>query len=351
MPQSDVESIPRARQPLVDSFGRVATDLRISLTDKCSLRCTYCMPAEGLPWLRRPELLTDDETVRLAALFVELGVRSIRLTGGEPLLHRTLPDVIRRLRALHPRPDLSLTTNGLGLVRLASSLVAAGLDRVNVSVDTLDRERFRTLTRRDRLDDVLAGVAAAAAAGLAPVKINAVLVRDSNFHEAPALVEWALRAGYEMRFIEHMPLDAQHAWSRQRMVTADEILAVLEQRYVLRPLGHGNGGSAPAESFEVLDGPGAQHWRHRPGRIGIIASVTRPFCRECDRLRLTADGQLRTCLFAQNETNLRDAMRAGATDAELVRVIRRAVWGKQAGHGIGELGFEQPARPMSAIGG
>ncbi len=336
---------------LVDSFGRVATDLRVSLTDKCSLRCTYCMPAEGLPWLRRPELLTDGETVRLAGIFVSLGVRSIRLTGGEPLLHRSLPDVIVRLRQLHPRPELSLTTNGLGLVRMAGSLVEAGLDRINVSVDTLDRERFRALTRRDRLDDVLAGVAAAAAAGLAPIKINSVLVRDSNYAEAPALVEWALRAGYELRFIEHMPLDAQHAWSRQQMVSAEEILALLEQSYRLLPVGRDDRGSAPAESFEVLDGPGAAGWRMRPGRIGIIASVTRPFCRECDRLRLTADGQLRTCLFAREETDLRDAMRQGATDEQIGGLIRRAVLGKQAGHGIGEEGFEQPERPMSAIGG
>jgi GTP 3',8-cyclase len=335
---------------LVDSFGRVARDLRISLTDKCSLRCTYCMPAEGLPWLRKSELLTDDEIVRLAATFVGLGVNSIRLTGGEPLLHPTLPAVISRLAALRPRPELSLTTNGIGLVRMARQLVDAGLDRANVSIDTLNQERFRELTRRDRLPDVLAGVAAAAAAGLHPVKVNAVLMRGSNLDEAPALLGWALRHGYEMRFIEHMPLDAQHAWSRDAMVTADEMLALFGE-YTLRPIGHGTDGSAPAEEFEVLAGPGATEWATRPGRLGVIASVTRPFCRDCDRLRLTADGQLRTCLFAQSETDLRGPLRADASDAELAGLVRTAVAGKQAGHGINAADFVQPARPMSAIGG
>jgi cyclic pyranopterin phosphate synthase len=338
-----------AADGLVDSFGRVATDLRISLTDKCSLRCTYCMPAEGLPWLRKTELLTDDEIVRLAAVFVSQGVTSIRLTGGEPLLHPTLPDVVARLAALDPRPELSLTTNGIGLVRVAPRLVEAGLDRVNVSVDTLDRQRFRELTRRDRLDDVLDGVAAAAAAGMDPVKVNAVLMRDSNLDEAPALLAWALRSGYRMRFIEHMPLDAQHEWSRAAMVTADEILAVLGESYTLRGVAHR--GSAPAEEFEVLDGPDAQSWASRPGRVGVIASVTRPFCRDCDRLRLTADGQLRTCLFARDETDLRGALRAGADDEEIVALMRAGVAGKQSGHSIGSATFVQPVRPMSAIGG
>lgn len=336
---------------LVDAFGRVATDLRISLTDKCSLRCTYCMPAEGLPWLRKSELLTDDEIVRIAAVFVSQGISSIRLTGGEPLLHPTLPEVVRRLAALQPRPELSLTTNGIGLVRVAERLVSAGLDRINVSVDTLDRERFRELTRRDRLPEVLEGVAAAAAAGLHPIKINAVLMRGSNLGEAPELLAWALRSGYEMRFIEHMPLDAQHEWSREAMVTADEILGLLAEWYTLRARGHGADGSAPAEEFEVLDGPDAAHWAMRPGRVGVIASVTRPFCRDCDRVRLTADGQLRTCLFARTETDLRGPLRDGADDAGVAELMRGAVAGKQAGHGIGSIGFIQPQRPMSAIGG
>jgi cyclic pyranopterin phosphate synthase len=334
---------------LIDAFGRTATDLRISLTDRCSLRCTYCMPAEGLEWLSRTDRLNDDEMIRLASVFVGLGVRSIRLTGGEPLVHRTVVDVVRRLAGLSPRPELSLTTNGISLDRSAGDLVAAGLDRVNVSIDTLDRMRFLELTRRDRLPDVLAGIAAAAAAGLDPVKVNSVLVRDSNTDEAPALLGWALRHGYQLRFIEHMPLDADHTWSRAEMVTAEEILEILQREYELEPRGHH--GHAPAEEFDVVDGPGRDEWATSPGRVGVIASVTRPFCRDCDRLRLTADGQLRTCLFAQSETDLRGPLRDGASDEELGTVIRTAVAGKQAGHGIGAVGFVQPARTMSAIGG
>jgi cyclic pyranopterin phosphate synthase len=337
---------------LRDRFGRVATDLRISLTDLCSLRCTYCMPAEGLPWLAKAARLDDDEFLRLASLFVELGVTSVRLTGGEPLVHPTLPDVVARLAALRPRPEISLTTNGVTLDRYARKLADAGLDRINVSVDTLNRERFAALTRRDRLPSVLAGVAAAADAGLAPVKINAVLVRGSNLDEAPELLEWALCHGYQLRFIEHMPLDADHTWSRAGMVTADEILAILGERYRIVP--HGIDGvrpHAPAEEFDVLDGPSRSSWANPVGRLGIIASVTRPFCRECDRLRLTADGQLRTCLFAQSETDLRGPLRAGASDDELAALIVAAVEAKQAGHGIGSAEFVQPDRSMSAIGG
>ena len=310
------------------------------------------MPAEGLAWLPRAEMLTDDEFVRLAEVFVGLGIRSVRLTGGEPLLHRSLVGLVARLAALTPRPELSLTTNGIGLSRSAGDLVRAGLDRINVSVDTLDRERFRELTRRDRLDDVLAGLAAAAAAGLTPIKVNAVLIRGSNLAEAPALVDWALRSGYQLRFIEHMPLDAQHAWSRAQMVTAEEMLGLLDEWYTLRPVGHGGpGGHAPAEEFEVVDGPRRGEWRTSPARVGVIASVTRPFCRDCDRLRLTADGQLRTCLFAQTETDLRGPLRDGADDEALRELIRAAVAGKQAGHGIDSATFVQPMRPMSAIGG
>jgi cyclic pyranopterin phosphate synthase len=334
---------------LVDGFGRTATDLRISLTDKCSLRCTYCMPAEGLPWLSRAQRLDDEEIVRLAAIFVGLGVRSIRLTGGEPLVHPDVPGVVARLAALTPRPEISLTTNGIGLDHCAEELVAAGLDRINVSLDTLDRARFAELTRRDRLAAVIDGIEAAAAAGLHPLKLNAVLMRDGNLDEAASLLSWSLRHGYRLRFIEHMPLDADHTWARGTMVTADEILALLSETFTLRPFGHR--GNAPAEEFEVLDGPERDSWASRPGRVGIIASVTRPFCRECDRLRLTADGQLRTCLFARAETDLRGPLRAGATDAELAEVIRFAVRGKQAGHGIGSAEFVQPERTMSAIGG
>jgi cyclic pyranopterin phosphate synthase len=335
---------------LRDRFGRVATDLRISLTDLCSLRCTYCMPAEGLPWLAKTQRLTDDEFERLAGLFVRLGVRSIRLTGGEPLVHPTLPDVVARLAALEPRPELSLTTNGVTLERSARKLADGGLDRINVSVDTPDRARFMELTRRDRLAEVLAGVAAAAEVGLTPVKINSVLVRGSNLDEAPELLLWALRNGYILRFIEHMPLDADHTWTRDEMVTADEILDLLtDAGYLVVP--HERRTNAPAEEFDVTDGPERASWATEVGRVGIIASVTRPFCRECDRLRLTADGQLRTCLFARTETDLRGPMRAGASDEELAQIIIDAVAEKQAGHGIGTPTFIQPSRTMSAIGG
>ncbi|MEP7020397.1 MAG: GTP 3',8-cyclase MoaA [Pseudonocardiales bacterium] len=344
---TEIEASPAA--VLVDRFGRVATDLRISLTDRCSLRCTYCMPAEGLVWLTKTERLSDDEILRLAQVFVGLGITSIRLTGGEPLVHPTLVPMVARLVALDPRPELSLTTNGITLTRSAAQLVQAGLDRINVSLDTLDRERFKQLTRRDRLDDVLAGIAAAAGAGITPLKVNAVLVRDSNLAEAPALLQWALRAGYQLRFIEHMPLDADHTWSREGMVTAEEILELLAADYELAPLGHE--GSAPAEEFDVIDGPGRESWAAVPGRVGVIASVTRPFCRDCDRLRLTADGQLRTCLFARDETDLRSPLRDGASDAELGAIIAAAVRGKQSGHGIGSATFVQPDRTMSAIGG
>ncbi|MGI8759738.1 MAG: GTP 3',8-cyclase MoaA [Jatrophihabitantaceae bacterium] len=334
---------------LRDAFGRVATDLRISLTDRCSLRCTYCMPAEGLDWLSKTQRLSDEEIVRLAQIFVGLGVRSIRLTGGEPLVHPTLVPVVSALAGLVPRPELSLTTNGISLTRSAVALVEAGLDRINVSVDTLERSRFAALTRRDRLPEVLAGVAAAAQAGLQPLKINSVLMRDGNLDEAPQLLDWALRCGYELRFIEHMPLDADHNWSRSAMVTAEEILELLGRDYTLEPRGHRE--HAPAEDFAVLDGPGREAWASAAGRVGVIASVTRPFCRDCDRLRLTADGQLRTCLFAQDETDLRAPLREGASDAVLGEIIKSAVAGKQAGHGIGAAGFVQPARTMSAIGG
>jgi GTP 3',8-cyclase len=340
------------REPLTDRFGRVATDLRISLTDRCQLRCSYCLPEHGVQWLAKPQLLTDAEFVHLADLFVGLGVRTIRLTGGEPTLHPRLPELIGRFAALTPRPELALTTNAVTLDAAATALVAAGLDRVNISLDTLDPVRFRELTRRDRLAEVLTGIKSAAAAGLDPVKINAVLVRDQNLDEAPALLEWALVNGYHLRFIEHMPLDAGHTWNRAEMVTAEEMLTVLGRDFTLVGQGHGGEhGQAPAEEFDVTDGPNAASWSSRPGRVGIIASVTRPFCRDCDRLRLTADGQLRTCLFAQAETDLRTPLRAGASRDELAGLIRTAVAGKQAGHGIGAIGFTQPDRPMSAIGG
>jgi cyclic pyranopterin phosphate synthase len=326
---------------LVDRYGRVHTDLRVSLTDKCNLRCTYCMPAEGLDWMPSPELLTDDEIVRLVDLAVrELGIREVRLTGGEPLLRRGLVDLVARLAALRPRPQLMLTTNGLGLVRVAAALAGAGLDRINVSLDTLRPTTFTELSRRDRLHDVLAGLAAAQEAGLTPVKVNTVLMRGVNDDEALDLLHYCLERDLSLRFIEQMPLDAQHGWDRQLMLSADEILERLGAEHTLVPLP--GRGSAPAETF-LIDGG--------PATVGVIASVTRPFCAACDRVRLTADGQVRNCLFAREESDLRGAMRAGASDADLVGRWQAAIAGKRAGHGIDDPSFLQPERPMSAIGG
>ena len=325
---------------LADRYGRVATDLRVSLTDKCNLRCTYCMPAEGLSWLPKPELLTDDELVRLVGVAVGLGVTDVRLTGGEPLVRPGVVDLVRRLGRLTPRPALSLTTNGLGLARVAGALRDAGLDRVNVSLDTVDRARYHALTRRDRLPDVLAGLQAAAVAGLTPVKVNAVLMRGVNDGDAVELLRFCLDAGYSLRFIEQMPLDPQHAWDRRRMMTAEEILDRLGAIWSLTPAD--DRGSSPAETWLVDGGPAV---------VGVIASVTRPFCASCDRVRLTADGQVRNCLFAREESDLRSALRAGADDGELAERWRAALRSKRAGHGIDDPAFLQPDRPMSAIGG
>jgi GTP 3',8-cyclase len=332
---------------LVDRFGRVATDLRVSLTDRCNLRCTYCMPEEGLAWLPREQQLTDDEVGRLIRIAVErLGVTEVRFTGGEPLIRRGLVGIVAEAAALRPRPRLSVTTNGLGLERLAVALRDAGLDRVNVSLDTLDPERFVALTRRDRHGDVLAGLRAAAAAGLTPVKINTVLMRGINDDEAPALLRFALDHGYELRFIEQMPLDAQHRWDRHTMVTAEQILASLAD-FGLQP-DPVSRGTAPAETWIV---PGYTALDGRPARVGVIGSVTRPFCGDCDRTRLTADGQVRNCLFATEESDLRGLLRAGASDDDLAAAWQTATMGKRAGHGIDDPTFLQPVRPMSAIGG
>jgi cyclic pyranopterin phosphate synthase len=318
---------------LADSHGRVATDLRVSLTDRCNLRCSYCMPPEGLDWLPKPELLTDDETARLIRVGVErLGITEVRFTGGEPLLRRGLAGIVAATAALTPRPEISMTTNGIGLARSAVALREAGLDR----------EGFKRLARRDRLADVLAGLSAAASAGLTPVKVNAVLMRGVNDGEAAGLLRYCLDHGYQLRFIEQMPLDAQHGWTRSGMVTAAEILEQLSGEFRLEPEGAAARGAAPAEVF-VVDGG--------PATVGVIASVTRPFCGACDRVRLTADGQIRNCLFAREESDLRDAMRSGASDADLAARWVRAVAGKLPGHGIDDPGFLQPDRPMSAIGG
>jgi cyclic pyranopterin phosphate synthase len=327
---------------LADSYGRVATDLRVSLTDRCNLRCSYCMPAEGLEWLPTEETLTDDEVVRLVRIGVEhLGIREVRFTGGEPLLRRGLPDIVARSKALTPSPEVSLTTNALGLSRTAETLAAAGLDRVNVSLDTIRRDLFLQITRRDRLDDVLAGLEAAHRAGLGPVKVNAVLLRGINDQHAPELLRYCLDHDYQLRIIEQMPLDAQHNWSREGMITAAEIFASLEQEFTLTPDPE-HRGSAPAETFLVNGGP---------AMVGVIASVTRPFCGDCDRVRLTADGQVRNCLFAREESDLRAALRGDSTDAQIADQWRLAMMTKRPGHGIDDESFLQPTRPMSAIGG
>jgi GTP 3',8-cyclase len=327
---------------LVDRYGRVATDLRVSLTDRCNLRCEYCMPAEGLEWLPSDDVLTDAEVVRLIGIAVNrLGVDEVRFTGGEPLIRRGLVEILAATTALRPRPKTALTTNALGLHRMAGALAEAGLDRVNVSLDTIRPDTFAQIARRDRLPDVLAGLEAAAAHGLVPVKINAVLLRGQNDDQAPELLRWAIERGYELRFIEQMPLDAQHSWRRDTMITADEIFERLSRHFDLTPADEER-GSAPAERFLVDGGPAT---------VGVIASISRPFCGDCDRVRLTADGQVRNCLFAREESDLRTALRDGADDEEIAARWRAAVEIKRAGHGIDDPSFVQPTRSMSAIGG
>jgi cyclic pyranopterin phosphate synthase len=331
-----------ATPALLDTFGRVATDLRVSLTDRCNLRCTYCMPAEGLDWMPGEQVLSDDELVRLMRIAVtQLGITDVRLTGGEPLLRPGLEGLIAKITALRPRPRVAMTTNGIGLARRAGALAAAGLDRINVSLDTIDRDVFVKLALRDRLAHVIDGLAAAKAAGMAPVKINSVLMRGVNDHEAAALLRFALAHDYHLRFIEQMPLDAQHGWNRAEMVTAGEILEQLQAEFTLTPSTELRGG-APAERW-VVDGG--------PGEVGVIGSVTRPFCAACDRTRLTADGQVRSCLFSNEETDLRSLLRGGASDEDIADTWRDVMWGKLAGHKIDADGFVQPLRPMSAIGG
>lgn len=332
----------RTPSALQDRFGRVATDLRVSLTDRCNLRCRYCMPAEGLHWLPGAEILSDDEFFTLIRIAVErLGVREVRFTGGEPLLRPGLPALLALIKALTPTPRMSLTTNGIDLKRQAVMLADSGLDRVNVSLDTLDRDRFVAITRRDRLDHVLDGLAAAAQAGLTPVKVNAVLLRGINESDAVPLLRYCLDHDYQLRFIEQMPLDAQRCWSRSEMISADETLRVLGNTFHLS-IAPQPRGSAPAEEFLVDGGP---------GKVGIVGSVSRPFCQACNRTRLTADGQVRNCLFSQHETDLRSILRRGGDEDEIATAWQVAMWGKLAGHAIDSDGFAQPSRPMSAIGG
>jgi GTP 3',8-cyclase len=332
--------------PLLDSYGRAATDLRVSLTDRCNLRCSYCMPAEGLDWLPGEQLLSPDELTRLMRIAVSrLGVTSVRFTGGEPLLSRHLEEVVAAAAGLRPRPEISLTTNAVGLARRAAGLAAAGLDRVNVSLDSVNRDRFAAITRRDRLADVLAGLAAAREAGLTPVKVNAVLDPATGREDVVELLAFCLEHGYQLRVIEQMPLDAGHQWRRGAALTADDVLTALRPHFRLRP-DPAPRGSAPAELWLVDTGPSTP-----AAKFGVIASVSHAFCSSCDRTRLTADGQVRSCLFATDETDLRALLRGGASDDALEAAWRTAMWGKPAGHGINDPDFIQPDRPMSAIGG
>ncbi|AHW63193.1 Putative molybdopterin cofactor synthesis protein A [Corynebacterium glyciniphilum AJ 3170] len=350
MTASTVPTVPTMLR-LTDRWGRTADDLRISLIDKCNLRCTYCMPAEGLPWLKKDELLTADEAVRLADIGVRvLGVKDIRFTGGEPLVRKDLADIIRGVRTLHPEVSISITTNGIGLDKRIDELVEAGLTRVNVSLDTVDREAFTALTRRDRLPQVMAGLKAAKDAGLEPVKVNAVMMRGVNDHGAVDLAQWCLDHGYQLRFIEQMPLDADRSWARENLVSGAEIRSALSERFVLRE-DPAPRGSAPAQLWEVCGRDGA-----RLGTVGIIASVTESFCAACSRTRITADGKIRSCLFSNEETDLMGLLRGNASDEDVALEWSRAMWGKPRAYGSDEItlndeGYVQPERTMSAIGG
>ncbi|CAM2778718.1 GTP 3',8-cyclase MoaA [Skermania piniformis] len=337
LPAVDRPDVP----DLLDRFGRTARDLRVSITEKCSLRCTYCMPEQGLPPIPRADVLTAAEIVRLVVLAVtELGVREVRFTGGEPLMRRDLEQIVGGCRDRLPTLPLTMTSNAVGLRHRAAGLAAAGLSRVNISLDTIDPAGFAALTRRDRLPDALAGIRAARRAGLTPIKVNAVLMPDT-VAGASDLLDWCLGEGCELRFIEEMPLDADRAWTRTSMVTAADLLDVLGTRFALTPVGRPDPAS-PAEFWRIDDGPAT---------VGVIASVTRSFCADCDRTRLTADGRVRSCLFSDHEVDLRGALRSGASDGELARLWRDAMWQKWAGHGIDAAGFAPPERSMGAIGG
>jgi len=324
----------------VDTFGRIADDLRVSVTDRCNFRCTYCMPAEGLAWLPKSEILSFEESTRLLGIFVGLGVASIKVTGGEPTVRADLPTLVRMYREVGPELDISITTNGVLLDRLAGPLAAAGVDRATVSCDSLMRHRFAEMTRRDALDKVFAGLKAAEEAGLTPIKINTVVIGGTNDDELVEFARWSRETGYEVRFIEYMPLDAEHAWERSKVVPSRRVLEIIDSTFPLAAVGHAN---EPATSYAFADGA--------PGRIGVIASVTEPFCDTCNRLRLTAEGQVRACLFSLEETDLRGPMRDGATDDDLAGLIRTTVWRKWSGHRINHADFVQPARSMSMIGG
>jgi cyclic pyranopterin phosphate synthase len=330
---------------LVDSFGRVVRDLRISVTDRCNFRCTYCMPAEGMTWLDRSEVLTYEEIERVARICVEkFGVDSLRLTGGEPTVRAHLPQLISKLAALRlpngTKPDIALTTNGATLRNIALELRNAGLDRINVSLDSLKPERFFAMTRRDELHNVLAGIAEAQLAGFSPMKVNAVVERGANDDEILDLVRYGRDNNVEVRFIEFMPLDATNEWERNKVVSQDEIVATIAAEFPLELMPAR--GAAPADRWRFLDGKGT---------VGVIPSVTHPFCGDCDRVRLTSDGQFRTCLFATDESDIRSLLRNGGTDAEIAELIQVAVGAKWAGHQINQVNFIRPNRSMSQIGG
>lgn len=337
---------------LLDRFGRVATDLRVSVIDKCNLRCTYCMPADGMPWLPQAQLMSADEIRRIVRVAVHsLGAEELRITGGEPLVRKDLEHIIAGIRADNPDLPISLTTNAVGLDRRAQPLKDAGLNRINVSLDTLHPETFAELTRRPHLDKVLSGLQAARAAGLGPIKINAVLLRGVNDTEVVPLVDWAVSNGFEMRFIEDMPLDGDRSWSATNVIPARDIRAAIEEAFTLTADPRGR-GAAPAERWEVRRlGETAL-----AGHVGIISSVTEPFCSACSRTRVTADGRVRSCLFSHEETDLLTALRDGADDEGLAQIWRDAMWLKPRAHGSDRVGlaradFVQPERTMSAIGG
>jgi cyclic pyranopterin phosphate synthase len=328
-------------EPLVDGHGRVISDLRVSVTDRCNFRCQYCMPADGLPWLDRDEVLRFEEIERIVSVMAGMGVTDVRLTGGEPLVRREFPRLVSMLARVKGIEDLSLTTNGYLLERHAAALVDGGITRVNVSIDSLARDRFFQLTRRDSLPQVLRGLEAIGAfPEVRPIKVNAVALRDFTEEEAIPFAEFARSTSYQVRFIEFMPLDGDHAWSKDQVLTGDEIRAIIDRVHPLEEVPREP--HSTARVFRFRDGA---------GEIGFINPVSEPFCADCNRIRLTADGKLRTCLFSIHETDLREPIRAGASDAELERIVRDAVWRKELKHRVGEPGFRQPPRTMSAIGG
>lgn len=327
--------------PLIDSHGRVHTDLRISVTDRCNLRCVYCMPEEGVPFMPRSEILSFEEITRVARVAHRLGVTSVRLTGGEPLLRKGIVDLVKMVAEIGFE-DLALTTNGMALGRYAERLAAVGLRRVNISCDSLRPDRFARIRRRGDLATVLSAMDTAEQVGLTPLKVNVVTMAGVNDDEIADFADFGRRTGRVIRFIEYMPLDAEGSWQRGQVVPSEHVLGVIGERWPLEPHPGTLGDPAPAERFRFVDGQ---------GEVGVVASVTRPFCGTCNRLRLTADGSVRNCLFSDNEVSLRDIARRGGSDEEIERALRRSVWDKLPGHGINDPEFLRPVRSMSMIGG